>query len=141
MERLGELYRDQKDLSRALEAFNRARDICQSHNDKLGIAHFSERLALVFRSREELKLAIDKFEEALGYYQQHRVADRLGFVLTGLGELHYKVGKPQKALECLRQALNIYQKLGAGKPAELVAVEIAAIEATLENEKGDMEKD
>lgn len=140
MEKLGELYRDQKDLSRALEAFKKARDICESHNDKLGIAHFSERMALVYRSQEELMLAIDNFEEALGYYRQHRVADRLAFVLTGLGELQHKIGKPQEALECLRQALNIYQKLGARKPAELVAVEIAAMEANLEKDKRGMEK-
>ena len=78
---------------------------------------------------------IERFEEALGYYEKHRVVDRLAFVLTGLGELRYKVEQPRKALECLSQALSLYLKLGAGKPAELVAAEIAAIEAALEDEK------
>jgi TPR repeat protein len=140
MERLGELSIEQGDLSRALEAFSRARDICQNHSDRLGEAHFNEKIALVYRNQEELKLAIDKFEEALGYYEQHRVADRLAFVLTGLGELQYKVGQPKKALERLGRALNLYQKLGARKPAELVAAEIAAIEADLEEEKKGVDK-
>ena len=135
MERLGELSRDQGDLSRALEAFSKARDICQIHNDQLGAAHFNERMAMVYRSQEESELAIARFEEALGYYEQHRVVDRLGFVLTGLGELQYKIGHPKKALKYLSQALNLYQKLGARKPAELVAAEVAAIEATLKDEK------
>ncbi len=140
MSRLGELARDQGDLSQALEAFSRARDICQAHQDQLGEAHFNERMAVVYRNQEEFELAIEKFEEALGYYEQHRVADRLAFVLTGLGELQYKVGKPQKGLKWLRQALRIYQKLGARTPAELVAAEIAAIEAALEDEKKSVDK-
>ena len=135
MERLGELSRIQGDFSRALEAFSRAKDICQTHNDQLGSAHFNERMALIYRNQEEFELAIARFEEALGYYEQHRVVDRLAFVLTGLGELQYKVGQPQKALKCLSQALNLYQKLGARRPAELVSAEIAAIEETLEDEK------
>jgi tetratricopeptide (TPR) repeat protein len=89
----------------------------------------------VYRDQDEFKLAIDSFQEALTYYEQHRVADRLAFVLSGLGELQYKVGQPKKALERLGQALNLYQKLGARKPAELVAAEIAAIEANLEEQK------
>ncbi len=135
MERLGELSREQGDLARALEAFSRAKEICQTHNDQLGAAHFNERMALVYRHQEEFELAIERFEGALGYYEQHRVADRLAFVLTGLGELHYKVGQPKKAMECLGQALNLYQKLGARTPAELVTAEIAALEATLEDAK------
>ena len=135
MSRLGELSREQGDRSRALEAFSRARDICQAHQDQLGEAHFNERMALVYRDQDEFELAIESFQEAFTYYEQHRVADRLAFVITGLGELQYKVGQPQKALEWLSQALNLYQKLGARTPAELVAAEIAAIEAALEDEK------
>lgn len=135
MSRLGELSREQGDMSRALEAFSRARDICQAHQDQLGEAHFNERMALVYRDQDEFELAIESFQEAFTYYEQHRVADRLAFVITGLGELQYKVGQPQKALEWLSQALNLYQKLGARTPAELVAAEIAAIEAALEDEK------
>mgnify|MGYP001814010881 FL=1 len=140
MSRLGELARDQGDLSRALEAFSRARDICQAHQDQLGEAHFNERMALVYRDQDEFELAIESFQEAFTYYEQHRVADRLAFVITGLGELQYKVGQPKKALEWLSQALNLYQKLGARAPAELVATEIAAIEAALEDEKKSVDK-
>jgi Tfp pilus assembly protein PilF len=140
MSRLGELARDQGDLSQALEAFSRARDICQAHQDQLGEAHFNERMALVYRDQDEFDLAIESFQEAFTYYEQHRVADRLAFVLSGLGELQYKVGQPKKALKCLSQALNLYQKLGARAPAELVAAEIAAIEAALEEEKKGVDK-
>jgi tetratricopeptide (TPR) repeat protein len=140
MSRLGELARDQGDLSRALEAFSRARDICQAHQDQLGEAHFNERMALVYRDQDEFELAIESFQEAFTYYEQHRVADRLAFVITGLGELQYKVGQPKKALEWLSQALNLYQKLGARAPAELVAAEIAAIEVALEDEKKSVDK-
>ena len=140
MSRLGELARDQEDLSQALEAFSRAKDICQSHNDQLGMAHFNEKMALVYRDQEEFELAVERFEDALKYYEQYRVADRLAFVITGLGELQYKVGQPKKALECLSQALNLYQKLGARRPVELVTAEIAAIEAALEDEKKSVDK-
>ena len=135
MERLGELSREQGDFSRALKAFSRAKDICRTHNDHLGAAHFNERMALAYRGKEEFELAIERFEDALRYYEQHRVADRLAFVLTGLGELQYKVGQPKTALKSLSQALQIYQKLGARRPAELVATEMAAIEASLAGEK------
>jgi tetratricopeptide (TPR) repeat protein len=140
MARLGELARDQGDLSQALESFNGAKDICQSHNDQLGIAHFNEKMALVYRDQEEFELAVERFEDALKYYEQHRVADRLAFVLTGLGELQYKAGQPKKALERLSQALNLYQKLGARTPVVLVTAEIAAIEAALEDEKKSVDK-
>ncbi len=138
--RLGELSREQGDFPRALDAFSKAGDICQGHNDHLGAAHFNERMALVYRNQEEFELAIERFEEALNYYKENRVADRLAFVLTGLGELKYKVGQPKKALKCLSQALRIYQKLGAKRPAELVAAEVAAIEAALKVEKKSVDK-
>jgi tetratricopeptide (TPR) repeat protein len=139
MSRLAELARERGDLSRALEALSRARDICRAHQDQLGEAHFNERMALVYRDQDEFELAIESFQKALTFYEQHRVADRLAFVLTGLGELQYKAGQSKKALERLTQALNLYQKLGARKPAELVAAEIAAIEAALEDKKKGME--
>lgn len=135
MGRLGELARDQGDFPRALEAFSRAKDICRTHNDQLGQAHFNERMALTYRDQEKAELAIESFEEAQRYYEQHRVADRLAFVLSGLGELQYTVGQPRKAMKCLSQALQIYQKLGARRPAELVARELVAIEAALAAEK------
>jgi tetratricopeptide (TPR) repeat protein len=138
--RLGELSRVQGDFSRALDAFSKARDICQRHNDQLGAAHFNERMALVYRNQREFELAIDRFEEALTYYEKHRVADRLAFVLTGLGELEYKVGKPKKALKYLSQALGIYRKLGAQRPAELVAAEVASVESALKDERKSVDK-
>jgi tetratricopeptide (TPR) repeat protein len=135
MERLGDLARDQEDLSGALEAFSRAKEICQNQNDELGLAHFNEKLALVYRSHGQLETAIQSFEEASTYYERHRVADRLAFVLTGLGELKYKIGQPQEALDYLGRALKIYRNLGARGPAELVAAEINGIEASLKDEK------
>jgi len=135
MERLGELSKEQGDLQEALEAFSKARDICQTYNDQLGVAHFNERMGLVYRQDDQLSQAIEGFQKAMVYYDQNQIADRLAFVLTGLGEAHYKMGKPQEALKCLTQALNIYQKLGARKLAELVAAEVAAIEETLVDEK------
>jgi tetratricopeptide (TPR) repeat protein len=135
LERLGELHKNEGHLSRALEAFSMARDICLSHDDQLGVAHFSERMALVQRQQENFDLAIDSFQQALLYYERHRVAERIAFVLTGLGELAYNMGRYQKGMECLGRALQIYQKLGAKKPAELVAAEIALIEAALADEE------
>ena len=135
MERLGDISREQGDYSRAMEAFARARDICHNHNDQLGTAHFNERMALVHRQQENIDLAIECFKHALSYYEAHRVADRLAFVLSGLGELQYKKGESKEALDYLGRALHIYRRLGAGKPAELVAAEIAAIKATLEDEE------
>jgi tetratricopeptide (TPR) repeat protein len=140
MERLGDLSREQGDFSLAMEAFARARLICQNHGDEVGTAHFSERMALVHRQQENFGLAIECFQQALSYYEQHRVADRLAFVLTGLGELQYKIGQPQEALDYLSRALHIYKRLGAGKPVELLAAEIAAIQATLEHEKREVDK-
>ena len=140
MERLGELARDQGDLSGALKAFNRAKKICQNKNDELGLAHFNEQIALVYRGHSEFEPAIQSFEQALTYYERNRVADRIAFVLTGLGELQYKTGQPQEALDYLGRALHIYKRLGAGKLAELIAVEIAAIEATFEDEGKGVDK-
>jgi tetratricopeptide (TPR) repeat protein len=134
MERLGELARDQGDLSGALKAFNRAKKICQNKNDELGLAHFNEKIALVYRGHSEFEPAIQSFEQALTYYERNRVADRIAFVLTGLGELQYKIAQPRKALDYLGRALQIYKRLGAVKPAELLTAEIAAIEARLESE-------
>jgi tetratricopeptide (TPR) repeat protein len=119
-----------------LEAFSRAKRICQNRNDELGLAHFNEKIALVHRSHGQIEIAIQSFEEALTYYERHRVADRIAFVLTGLGELKYKIGQLQEALDYLGRALHIYRRLGAGRQAELLAREIAALEATLaEKEK------
>ena len=137
MERLGELARDQGDFSGALKVFSRAKKICQNQNDELGLAHFNEKIALVYRSHGQFETALESFEEALKYYEEKRVADRLAFVLTGMGELKYKMAQAKEALSYLSRAFHIYRRLGASKPAELVAAEIIAIEAALaEEEKG-----
>lgn len=137
MEKLGELARDQGDLSGALEAFSRAKKICQNQNDELGLAHFNEKIAMVYRSHGQFETAIQSFEEALTYYEQHRVADRIAFVLSGLGELKHKMGQAKEGLDYLGRALHIYKRLGAGKPVELIEGQIAAIETALEDgEKG-----
>ena len=135
LERLGELDKNEGHLSRALEAFSKARDICLSYDDQLGVAHFSERMALVHRRQENFDLATESFQQALLYYERHRVAERIAFVLTGLGELAYNRGQYEKGLESLGRALQIYQKLGAKTPAELVAAEMALIEAALADEE------
>jgi len=140
MERLGDLSREQGDFSRAMEAFSRARLISQNHGDEVGAAHFSERMALVHRQQENFGLAIEFFQQALSYYEQNRVADRLAFVLSGLGELKHKMAQPKEALDYLGRALQIYKRLGAGKPAELVAAEIAGIKAALEHEEKGVDK-
>ena len=120
-----------------MEAFGRAKKICENQNDELGIAHFNEKIALVCRSHGQFETAILSFEEALRYYEQNRIADRIAFVLSGLGELKHKMGQSREALDYLRRALQIYERLGAGKPAALVAAEINVIQATLEyDEKG-----
>ena len=140
MGRLGDLSRKRGDFSRAMKAFARAREICQGHSDQLGTAYFSERMALVYNHQENFEQAIECFQEALTYYEQYRVADRLAFVLSGLGELQNKMGQPEEALEYLRRALHIYNKLGARGPAELVAETVAAIEAASQEEKKSVDK-
>jgi tetratricopeptide (TPR) repeat protein len=140
MEKLGDLYRYQGELSQALQAFQRGRDICRNHSDDLGAAHFTERMALVYRSQELLEQAMSSFQEAITYYEVHRVPDRLAFVLTGLGDLYNRMDKPQAALDYLARALDIYQKLGARKPAELLTAEIAAIEGALANQEQSSDK-
>ena len=140
MERFGELARDQGDLNGALQAFGRAKKICEKQNDELGLAHFNEKIALVYRSHDQFETAIQSFEEALTYYENHRVADRIAFVLSGLGELKHKMGQTREALDCLGRALQLYKRLGAGKPAELIEAQIAAIEAAWEEEDKEVDK-
>ena len=129
-ERLGEAYRKSGDHAEALEAFRRGLEICRAHHDKLGAAHFSERLGLVHRSLDDLDAAMACFQEALTFFEEHRVADRLAFVLAGIGDLHQKRGRSVEALDYLGRALGMYRRLGARVQADLIAAQIAALDET-----------
>ncbi|MGE5311749.1 MAG: tetratricopeptide repeat protein, partial [Nitrospirota bacterium] len=134
-ERLGEVYRQLGTHGEALEAFRKGLDICRAHHDRLGIAHFSERLGLVHRSLNDFDAAMACFREALTFFERHRVADRVAFVLAGIGDLHYKTGRPRDALDYLGRALAIYRRLGARTPADLISAQITALDEMLGEEK------
>jgi tetratricopeptide (TPR) repeat protein len=134
-ERLGEVYRQSGDQAEALEAFRKGLAICRAHHDQLGIAHFSERLGLVYRSLNDLDAAMACFQEALTFFEQNRVADRLAFLLAGIGDVRQKAGRSEEALDYLGRARGLYRRLGARPQADLIAAQITAIEEMLGEEK------
>ena len=118
-------YRRQRDLEAAREDVERALELAESLNDPRELANIFFQASLVADREGHWVLARKYAERAKGYYEE--LADRMnvGRLLNNLGTLNFLLGKPDEAIDFLknafRAALDVGNDADAGRAVSSLA--------------------
>lgn len=116
---LGEYARARDDLTEALEIYREATDI-------QGVAEALNRLGSLDTTTDHLDQARAEHEEALNYAREIPSAKDEADALDGLANAYYKEGDKERALTFLREALQIFERMGADPDIRRVRRKLAA---------------
>jgi CHAT domain-containing protein/predicted negative regulator of RcsB-dependent stress response len=100
---IGQVYETLGAKQEALEHYERALALRRKRNNRGGMALILHRIGLLKASSGDLQTALERHQEALKIQQtlgNIKAAD----TLTSIGEIYYRLGDRQKALDYLRQS-------------------------------------
>ncbi|CAG0927451.1 hypothetical protein TFLX_00468 [Thermoflexales bacterium] len=112
LSQIGIIYKQQGDLSRAIEKQQSSLEIQREISNEEGQAIGLHRLSMLYRMKED-------YDEALAYSKQAVAIDRKRGDMAGLatdlheqGIIYVLTNRKQDALECFNESLNIKRQIG-----------------------------
>src|SRR6185369_11337075 len=106
-------YRRQRDLEAAREDVERALELAQSLDDHRTMANVYFQASLVSERMGHWVLARSYAERAKAYYEQINDERNVGRLLNNLGGLSFQLGKPDQAIEQLKDAYRVLLDKGS----------------------------
>ena len=121
-------FRRQRDWEAAREDIERALELAEALSDRATIAHVYFQASLVAERQGRWILARSYAERAKAIYEE--VADRqsVGWLLNNLGGLTFLLGKPDEAIEFLKQAFATALELGNDADAAQAISSLAQVQ-------------
>src|SRR4051794_9656145 len=113
-------YRRQRDWEAAREDVERALELADGLNDRRTVAHVFFQASLIAERNGHWLLARTYAERAKGQYEELADQANVGKLLNNLGGLNFLLGKPEKAIEQLKNSFRVL--LDAGTPADAAEV-------------------
>jgi len=102
----------QGNYEKAFEYINKSLEIVQQIGDKQGIAQQYNNMAGIYM--EQLK----NYPKALEYFKKAEIVNReindryqTGINLINIGAIYKQLGQPDSALQCYRQAMNLFSEI------------------------------
>ncbi len=120
-------YRRQRDLEAAHEDVERALELAQSLDDHRTMANVYFQASLVSERMGHWVLARSYAERAKAYYEQLNDERNVGRLLNNLGGLNFQLGKPEKAVEDLKNAYRVLLDKGSEAEAANVVSSLAHV--------------
>jgi tetratricopeptide (TPR) repeat protein len=120
-------YRRQRDLEAAREDVERALELAQSLDDHRTMANVYFQASLVSERMGHWVLARSYAERAKAYYEQLNDERNVGRLLNNLGGLNFQLGKPEKAVEDLKNAYRVLLDKGSEAEAANVVSSLAHV--------------
>ncbi|MDX6512290.1 MAG: hypothetical protein QOE36_1794, partial [Gaiellaceae bacterium] len=105
-------YRRQRDFEAAREDVERALELAESANDPQAIAHAYFYASLVAERDGHWVLARTYAERAKSEYEELADRARVGRLLNNLGGLNFLLGKPEQAVDYLKDAFRVALEVG-----------------------------
>jgi tetratricopeptide (TPR) repeat protein len=105
-------YRRQRDWEAAREDIERALELAEGLSDRATIAHVHFQASLVAERQGQWVLARSYAERAKALYEEVADQQSIGRLLNNLGGLTFLLGKPDEAIELLKQAFATALELG-----------------------------
>ena len=121
---LGGVRRRQGDVSGAAEALTRALAIYRATGNRGNEAWALNQYADTVAAGDDVPRALTLYRQALEMNRELNKPDDEAIALEGLGQCHLTVGEAETGTVRLREALEIYQRLGMTRDAERVRAQL-----------------
>jgi tetratricopeptide (TPR) repeat protein len=105
-------YRRQRDLEAAREDVERALELAEALNDRKTAAKVYFQASLVAERQGHWVLARSYAEKARAYFEDLSDEAAVGRLLNNLGGLNFLLGKPDEAIEFLKEAFSVALEVG-----------------------------
>jgi tetratricopeptide (TPR) repeat protein len=113
-------YRRQRDWEAAREDVERALELAEGLSDRRTVAQVFFQASLIAERNGHWLLARTYAERAKGQYEELADQANVGKLLNNLGGLNFLLGKPEQAIEQLKDSFRVL--LDAGTPADAAEV-------------------
>src|SRR5438045_3488292 len=120
-------YRRQRDFEAAREDVERALELAQAIDDPRKTADVYFQASLVSERMGHWVLARNYAERAKAYYEQLNDERNVGRLLNNLGGLNFQLGKPEQAVEDLKNAYRVLLDRGSDAEAANVVSSLAHV--------------
>jgi tetratricopeptide (TPR) repeat protein/DNA-binding XRE family transcriptional regulator len=120
-------YRRQRDLEAAREDVERALELAQAVDDPVKTADTYFQASLVSDRMGHWVQARNYAERAKAYYEQVNDERNIGRLLNNLGGLNFQLGKPEQAVEDLKNAYRMLLDKGSDAEAANVVASLAHV--------------
>jgi tetratricopeptide (TPR) repeat protein len=120
-------YRRQRDFEAAREDVERALELAQALDDPRKTADVYFQASLVSERMGHWVLARNYAERAKAYYEQLNDERNVGRLLNNLGGLNFQLGKPEQAVEDLKNAYRVLLDKGSEAEAANVVASLAHV--------------
>src|SRR2546421_2519121 len=120
-------YRRQRDLEAAREDVERALELAQALDDPRKTADVYFQASLVAERMGHWVQARNYAERAKAYYEQINDERNVGRMLNNLGGLNFQLGKPEQAVEDLKNAYRVLLDKGSEAEAANVVASLAHV--------------
>jgi tetratricopeptide (TPR) repeat protein len=120
-------YRRQRDFEAAREDVERALELAQAIDDPRKTADVYFQASLVSERMGHWVLARNYAERAKAYYEQLSDERNVGRLLNNLGGLNFQLGKPERAVEDLKNAYRVLLDKGSDAEAANVVASLAHV--------------
>ena len=120
-------YRRQRDLEAAREDVERALELAQAVDDPRKTADTYFQASLVSDRMGHWVQARNYAERAKAYYEQINDERNVGRLLNNLGGLNFQLGKPEQAVEDLKNAYRVLLDKGSEADAANVVASLAHV--------------
>ena len=105
-------YRRQRDWEAAREDVERALELAEGLNDRRTVAHVFFQASLIAERNGHWLLARTYAERAKGQYEELADQANVGKLLNNLGGLNFLLGKPEQAIEQLKDSFRVLARRG-----------------------------
>jgi tetratricopeptide (TPR) repeat protein len=120
-------YRRQRDFEAAREDVERALELAQALDEPRKTADVYFQASLVSERMGHWVLARNYAERAKTYYEQLNDERNVGRLLNNLGGLNFQLGKPEQAVEDLKNAYRVLLDKGSDAEAANVVASLAHV--------------
>jgi len=120
-------YRRQRDLEAAREDVERALELSQALDDPRKTAHTYFQASLISERMGHWVQARNYAERAKAHYEQVNDERNIGRLLNNLGGLNFQLGKPEQAVEDLKNAYRVLLERGSDAEAANVVSSLAHV--------------
>lgn len=109
---IGYNYKNQGQVTKALDYYNQALILQKEITDREGIANTYNNIGMIYDNLGLVKKALNYFHDALKLYEEIDDKDGIAISLNNIGSIYERQGHIKKALEYFYKTLNIYETLG-----------------------------